>query len=132
MNRNTKRLLFLFSDTGGGHRSSALAVAQALRDLYGERAQVELVDVLADFAPWPLNHLGAVYPYMVRLRGWPWAAGYRLFDGPRRIGLFTGSLWPLVRTSLLQLLREYPADVILSCHPATTHLLTRLLAETGA
>ena len=84
MNRRVRRLLILFSDTGGGHRSSACAVLQALQDLYGERVQVELVDALADYAPWPFNHLDGVYTHMVRLRGWPWAAGYHLSNGPRR------------------------------------------------
>ena len=78
MKQRSRRLLFLFSDTGGGHRSPARAVAHALRDLYDERAQVELVDALADYAPWPFNHLSSMYPYMVRMKGWPWGIGYRL------------------------------------------------------
>ncbi|HEY72855.1 MAG: galactosyldiacylglycerol synthase [Chloroflexi bacterium] len=130
MNRNSKRLLFLFSDTGGGHRSAASAVAQALRDLHGERAQVELVDALADYALWPFNRLGKIYPYLVRLGGWGWAAGYRLSDGPRRIGLLTSGCWPLARAGLRRLLRDHPADLIVCCHPILNHLLLRALAGT--
>ena len=44
------RLLFLFSDTGGGHRSAAYAVAETLRTFHGEKAQIELVDALAERA----------------------------------------------------------------------------------
>jgi 1,2-diacylglycerol 3-beta-galactosyltransferase len=122
----------LFSDTGGGHRSAAHAVAQALRDLHDGQAQIELVDALADYAPWPLNHLGGIYPYMVRLRGWPWAAGYHLSDGPRRIALLTRACWPWVRPALLRLLHDHPADVILSCHPVLNHLTLRTLTQTQA
>lgn len=129
LKRNSRRLLFLFSDTGGGHRSAASAVAQALRNLHGEQAQIELVDALADYAPWPFRHLGLIYPYMVRLRGWGWAAGYHLSDGPRRIRLLTSGCWPLVRAALQRLLREHPADLIICCHPILNHLLLRALAE---
>ncbi len=129
MDPRTRRLLLLFSDTGGGHRSSAYAVAQALQDLYGEQAQIELVDALADYAPWPLDHLGNIYPYMVRLRGWPWAAGYRLLDEPRRVALLVRGCWPLVRAALLRLLRDHPADVIVCCHPLFNHPILRTLTE---
>ncbi|MBU0703639.1 MAG: glycosyltransferase [Chloroflexi bacterium] len=130
MNRDSKHLLFLFSDTGGGHRSTARAVAHALRDLHGEQAQIELVDALADYAPWPLKHLGRIYPYMVRLRGWPWAAGYHISDGPRRIRLLTNCCWPFLRAALFRLLCDHPADAIVCCHPLLNHLLRRALTET--
>ena len=129
MNRSTRRLLFLFSDTGGGHRSTAYAVAQALQDLHDGQAQIELVDVLADYAPWPLNHLGNIYPHMVRLRGWPWAAGYHLSDGPRKVALLTRVCWPLVRKDLLRLVQDHPADVIVCCHPLFNHPILRTLTK---
>lgn len=125
-----RRLLFLFSDTGGGHRSAAYAVAETLQNLHGEQAQIELVDVLADCAPWPFNHLVNIYPYLVRLRGWPWAAGYHLSDGPRRIALLASGCWPLVRAAVLRLLHDHPADVIVCCHPILNHLLLRTLIKT--
>jgi len=119
----------LLSDTGGGHRSAAYAVAQALEGLYGEQPQIELVDALADYAPWPLNRLSSIYPYMVRLRGWPWAAGYRLSDGPRRVELLTRCCWPLVRVGLLRLLCDHPADAIVCCHPLFNYSILRTLTE---
>jgi len=134
-NHKARRLLFLFSDTGGGHRSSAHAVAQALRDMYGERVQIDLVDFLAHYAPWPLNRLGDIYPHLVRMRGWPWAIGYHLSNGQLRVKLLTQCCWPMVRESLLRILRERPADVIISCHPILNHwfqhTLTKIENETS-
>jgi 1,2-diacylglycerol 3-beta-galactosyltransferase len=130
MDHQNRRLLFLFSDTGGGHRSSAEAVAEAVRDRYGERAQIEMVDVLANYAPWPFSHAGTIYPHMVRLRGVPWAVGYRLFDGPRRVRLFVRSCWPLAHMTLLQLFNDHSADVIVSFHPAYNHAILRAMAQT--
>jgi 1,2-diacylglycerol 3-beta-galactosyltransferase len=129
--RHTKRLVLLFSDTGGGHRSSACAVAQALRDLYGEQVQVELVDPLADYAPWPYNRLDDLYPYMVRLRGWGWAAGYHLSDGPRRAALLMRRVPPPVQTGLLRLVQDHPADAIVSCHPLFSKPILRVLIDAG-
>jgi 1,2-diacylglycerol 3-beta-galactosyltransferase len=130
MNHHTRQMLFLFSDTGGGHRSSAEAVAEAIQDRYGERAQIEMVDVLADYAPWPFSQASDIYPYMVRLRGLPWALGYRLSDGPRRVRLFVKSCWPLAHMALLHLFNNHSADVIVSFHPAYNHAITRAMAET--
>ncbi|MCP4537105.1 MAG: glycosyltransferase [Chloroflexi bacterium] len=126
-----RRVLFLFSDTGGGHRSSASAVAEALNDLYDERVHTELVDVLTDYAPWPLYHMGTLYPYMVRMNGIFWAAGYRVSNGRRRIGMFTRACWPWVRSAIFHLLQDHPADVIVSCHPVFNHVTLRALAQTG-
>jgi 1,2-diacylglycerol 3-beta-galactosyltransferase len=106
-------------------------VAQALQARHGEQAQVELVDALAGYAPWPANRLSDVYPYVTRLGAWPWAAGYRLSDGPRQVALITKSCWPLMRASVLRLLHEHPADAIVCCHPILNHLAVQALIETG-
>jgi UDP-N-acetylglucosamine:LPS N-acetylglucosamine transferase len=124
-----KRLLFLFSDTGGGHRSTARAVAQALQSRHGDRVQVELVDALAEYAPWPFNHPTTIYPKMLCLKGLVWIAGFHLSDGPRRVKLPAAG-WELVTgTAMRQLLREHPADLVISCHAAFNHLLRHLLSK---
>ncbi len=124
-----KRLLFLFSDTGGGHRSTAHAVAQALQGCYGDRVQVELVDGLAEYAPWPFNHPTTIYPKMLCLKGLVWITGFRLSDGPRRVKLPAAG-WELVAgTAMRRVLRDHPADLIVSCHAAFNHLLRHLLSK---
>ncbi len=127
MRQRARRLLLLFADTGGGHRSAARAVAQALQERYGEQAQVELVDALADYAPWPFNHLDTIYPGIVRLGGWPWASGYHLSDGPRRATLLVRSCWSLAREAANQLIQNHPADAIVCCHPTFNHVLVQAL-----
>jgi 1,2-diacylglycerol 3-beta-galactosyltransferase len=102
-----------------------------LQNLRGEQVQVELVDVLADYAPWPFNHLANVYTHMVRLGGWPWAAIYHLSDGPRRVELLTRCCWPLVRVALFRLLCDHPADVIVCYHALFNDLILRTLTKTG-
>ena len=44
-----KRVLFLFSDTGGGHRAAAEAIRDALLIRYPSDVNVELVDVFRTY-----------------------------------------------------------------------------------
>jgi 1,2-diacylglycerol 3-beta-galactosyltransferase len=62
------RAVFLFSDTGGGHRSAAEAVAEAVAQHHADRLDVVLVDALRSYAPTPFNRLPGLYPRMVRRR----------------------------------------------------------------
>ena len=50
----TKRVLFLFSDTGGGHRSAFQAIQDAMTIRYGDAVEFDAVDVLRELK-WPLN-----------------------------------------------------------------------------
>jgi 1,2-diacylglycerol 3-beta-galactosyltransferase len=111
-----RRILFLFSDTGGGHRSAAEAVVEALDRNYPQRYQSELVDVLKTYAPLPLNHLPAIYPRIVRLPR-AWGAGYRISDGHGRARALTAAAWPYVRAAARRLVQEQAPDLAVSVHP---------------
>lgn len=127
-----KRLLLLFSDTGGGHRSSANAVAQALRNRYGEHVQIKMLDPLDHYAPWPFTQIETIYPYMVRLQGLPWAIGYHISDSRSCVKLIMETCWPRVRRPALSFLRDHPADAIVSCHPILNQVVARTIQQTKA
>ena len=61
-------ILFLFSDTGGGHRSATEAIIEALGLEYGADFTCEMVDIFKDHAPRPLNRMPDWYPYMVKAK----------------------------------------------------------------
>ena len=128
----TRRLLFVFSDTGGGHRSTASAIAQALKERHGAQAQIELVDALAEYAPWPFSHPSALYPHMLRLKGLAWSTGFFLSDGPYRVKLPAAGWRMLTGMAMRRLLRDHPADLIVSCHAAFNHLFAKLIPKTQA
>jgi 1,2-diacylglycerol 3-beta-galactosyltransferase len=119
-----KRILLLYSDTGGGHRSAALAIREALESAYPGRYQVELLDALTEYAPLPLNYAPQFYP---ELTSFPraWKLGYRLMDGRRRARALTAALWPYVRSPAQRLLAERPADLLVSVHPLLVSPLLR-------
>jgi len=127
----SKRFLFLFSDTGGGHRSGALAVAQAMNSLYGDAVSVTSVDVFADSQQWPFSRFPTWYPLMLKARGAPWKLGFELTDHPVMVNSLTTLVRPYFKTSFRRLLANHPADVIVSFHPIPNRLLALESAQMG-
>jgi 1,2-diacylglycerol 3-beta-galactosyltransferase len=113
---NRPHILFLFSDTGGGHRSSSEAIIEALKLEYGERLTTQMVDIFLDVAPRPLNYAPKWYPYMVRVPE-VWGLGYRISNGPRRSKVMVEGAYPYLRRKLRKVINQYPADMIVSMHP---------------
>lgn len=120
----TARILFLFSDTGGGHRSATEAIVEALHGRYGDRISTQMVDFLARYAPGPFGRFPAWYPAMVRIPQL-WALGYRLSNGRRRTRLVFGSVWWYVADSIRRLLAEHPCDLVVATHPLILDPLLR-------
>ncbi len=116
MRAERRRFLFLFSDTGGGHRACAEAVRQALQLRYGEGVEVAMVDIFRASRRFPFDRFPELWPVMIRGRGIPWGAFYRLSNHPRLVRTAHAAFWPYVRDSLLALLRAHPAEVIVSFH----------------
>lgn len=122
------KILFLFSDTGGGHRSAAEAVIEAMQLEFGDRYTTEMVDIFRDYAPLPLNRMPEFYPEMVRIPRL-WGFGFRLSDGRRRVRLLQAGAWPYMRRWIRALLRQHPADLVVSMHPLAN---TPVLRASGA
>ncbi|MEI6291147.1 MAG: galactosyldiacylglycerol synthase, partial [Chloroflexota bacterium] len=57
MQNKKPHILFLFSDTGGGHRSATEAIIEALEIEYPDTFTCEKVDIFKDYAPRPLNRM---------------------------------------------------------------------------
>jgi 1,2-diacylglycerol 3-beta-galactosyltransferase len=110
------RILLLFSDTGGGHRSATEAVVEALEAGYPGRFDIRMVDVLQRYAPLPFNRLPAVYPQIVRAPR-AWGLGFHALDGHRRVRALTAVTWPYVRTAARRLVQEQRADLVVCAHP---------------
>jgi 1,2-diacylglycerol 3-beta-galactosyltransferase len=121
-------ILFLFSDTGGGHRSAAEAIIEALQLEFADRINTEMVDILEDYAPRPLNQIPRWYPYMARvprLYGW----GFYMSDTHRRSRLILNAFWPYVRQAARRFVRQHPSDLIVSLHPVANPAVLRALGE---
>lgn len=123
MNVQPKRFLFLFSDTGGGHRASTQAVKDEFERLYGERAIIDMIDVFVEMEKWPFNRFPKWYPTVVGLNGIPWKFGFRLSDRVRTIKNMSRLVWPYAKPAFCQVLEQHTADVIVSFHPIPNYAL---------
>lgn len=122
------QVLFLFSDTGGGHRSAAEAIIEALHLEFPNRITAEMVDIFRLYAPPPLNLAPDIYPPLSRLPE-VWEAGYRLSNGRRRNRIYSDALWPYIYRASHRLIREHPCDLIVSVHPMTNAPVRRSLSK---
>lgn len=121
-------VLFLFSDTGGGHRSAAEAIIEALHLEFGDTISTEMVDIFKECAPMPFDRFPELYPVMVRVPQL-WGLGYRLSNGSRRVNLLERSTWPYVRRSFRSLVQQHPSDLIVSVHPLANAPMLRALGK---
>ena len=121
----TKRVLFLMSDTGGGHRAAAEAISEAMCRKYGEKVEVELVDVFKSYSPFPWNFMPEFYPWLISHSKSSWGMGYKLSNTQRRAKVLSQGMYLTVEARIKQMLREHPADVVVSVHS----LLTRLAMQ---
>jgi 1,2-diacylglycerol 3-beta-galactosyltransferase len=126
-----KRFLFLFSDTGGGHRASAQAVSDEMARLYGAAVSVDMVDLFIELDQWPFDRFPSWYPTCVGLSGIPWGLGFHLSDRKRLVSAMSRLVWPYTRSALCDVLERYPADVIASFHPIPNHTLLMALRHLG-
>jgi 1,2-diacylglycerol 3-beta-galactosyltransferase len=131
MNNNHHKkphIVFYFSDTGGGHRSAAEAIIEALHIEYGDACTVEMVDFFKDYAQGLFRGVPGLYPQMVKARGL-WEASFYATDGRDRVRVIMATLWPGARIPARRLLREHPADLIVTVHPIANAFALRALGN---
>ncbi len=126
MNTQPVKLLFLFADVGGGHRAPAEAVREALRRTVGKAARVELVDMLADYAPWPYNRGQDTYTYAVRFARPFEQLSFHVLNGRRRMRLSASAMWIPMRRATHELMADHDADLVVTFHPTYSYPLTWL------
>lgn len=127
-NHHTPHILFLFSDTGGGHRSVTEAIIESLHHEFDASFTTEMVDILKQYAPHPFNRLPEVYTQLTKVPRL-WGAGYKFTDGRMRARALHASMWPLAYRSAQALVREHPADMVVAVHPVATTLIIRALGR---
>lgn len=110
-------VLFLFADTGGGHRSVTEAVVEAMQLEFDERVAISQVDFLRQYYPWPYRRLPEAYRDLVRFPRFYRTVWYST-NGLRRSRWIMDSqqLNPFLRRQHQRLIREHTADLIVMTH----------------
>lgn len=131
MNHNPRKkphIVFLFSDTGGGHRSAAEAIIEAVQIEFGDAVTTEMVDFFKQHTPMPLNRLPDWYPHMVKAPQL-WGASFRASNGRARARAITATLWPAVSRMARNLVNSHPADLFVTVHPLANSFVQKALGK---
>ena len=116
MTPDKPHILILFSDTGGGHRSAAEAIIEALDLEYPGRFTTEMVDFFKEYAPPPFSAALSTYAHMADFPN-VWGLGYHVSNSPRRVRAMVTMVWPYIRRAAYRLVDDHPCDLYLSVHP---------------
>ncbi|MFZ0530896.1 MAG: glycosyltransferase, partial [Propionicimonas sp.] len=123
-----KHILFLFSDTGGGHRSATEAMMEALDLEFPGRFETSKVDFFREYYPRPLRFAPEIYPPFSRIPN-AWGLSFRASDGKGRARALNGMTYPYLRRSAQRLVTQNPADLIVSVHPLVNTTLMRAMRK---
>ena len=125
------RIVFLFSDTGGGHRASATAVARAMELEYPGKFEVELLDPFVDggrpFVRW------IVYRYNFMLKHLPRTYGlvFHLTNNRAVMRAAIRVFGKGLRVGVRKYLAEKRPDGVVSFHPLMNHVTVDEIDDLG-
>jgi len=115
-----KRVLLLFSDTGGGHRAAAEAIRDALLIRHVGEVSVDMVDVFRSYTPFPFKYMPELYPLLINRGKTSWGISYRWTNTRGRAKLISQGMYASIEKGLKRMLRDHPADVVVSVHSLLT------------
>jgi 1,2-diacylglycerol 3-beta-galactosyltransferase len=125
VNQPPPRILFAISDTGGGHRSGAVAIKAAIEQLVGQGVECHIVDMLASTG-FPILRKAPELYNDLSTRWLPaFDLFYQLTDGRRRMDTLTQIVYAGAHRNLLRVLEEIRPTLVVSVHP----LVNRLIAN---
>jgi 1,2-diacylglycerol 3-beta-galactosyltransferase len=125
-------VLFLISDTGGGHRRAAEAVIEALTAKYGTSVRPVVCDPLAGpDAPRTLRWLAGLYGPAIRWAPWAWGAAYHVTNSGLAMAVLARTLFAPAQGPVATAARACQPAVIVSCHPLTGRAALRAAMAHG-
>lgn len=116
-------VLFAISDTGGGHRSAAVAITAALEMVSNQAVACEMLDVLriTDFpvirnAPNLYDHLSTRWLPLYNLT-------FEITNGIRRVDVLSRLVYMQARRNIAQALEACNPDLVVVTHPLVYRLV---------
>lgn len=116
-------ILFVISDTGGGHRSAADAMIEAIRRTDGGRARCSMTDLLRETAVPLVRSAPEIYGYCSARQVWLHDLFFRFTNEPQRIDLLSKLVYARARENIKRVLREHRPDLVVVAHPLTLRLV---------
>lgn len=123
MERKKPTILFAISDTGGGHRSGAVAIKAALEQLVGDGVECHIVDMLATTGTPILKNAPALYDILsTRLLPF-YDLLYRATDGTRRITVLSQIVYLQAHRNIVRVMEQTRPNLVVSVHPLSNRLI---------
>jgi 1,2-diacylglycerol 3-beta-galactosyltransferase len=114
------KILFLSSDTGGGHRASAEALGAQFEVLY-PGSTYSLLDIMQKHSSAPFNRLVESYKHLSK-HPKQWNFVYKLSNSPPVETLVKTHLKITTERRVRQAIKEHYPDVVISVHPLMTNV----------
>jgi len=127
MRLKSPHILIIMSYTGGGHRSAARALQEALLQL-APQAQAHVIDIYA-YLPFPISRFGGLYGPIVQHSQGLWQLMWDLTHSPEKAERLVKVIAPLAKPTLCELLQRLRPDVVVSVYPLCTHALAQARRE---
>lgn len=122
-----KKILYLFSDTGGGHRASTNALIAAVNKIHPEIKQ-EMIDVFAECSAF-LNIFAKLYGPITKYSPKLWGTLYNFLNDPKKLKTLENTAVPLIKDELAERIKLIKPDIIVSLHPMTNHIVVKSVKE---
>jgi len=125
-----KKILYLYSDTGGGHRSAATAVINAVEHLHKGKVAQEMIDVFATCSGF-LNVFAKLYGPVIKYSPQMWGRLYYWLDDEKKLETLEKMSAPFIMEELTKLLKKKKPDVVVSVHPMINRLTEKAIKQSG-
>ena len=120
-NKGPLRILFLSSDTGGGHRASAEALANQFQRLY-PGTTYDLLDIWSDIdSSWPYNTIKECYKSF-SASPWKWRTLYHVSNTAIYAKFADLHSYYMNEEMIREKIEEYNPDVVVSVHPTMNYI----------
>lgn len=119
-------VLLLFADTGGGHRSAAVALSQALRQGWPRAYAPVLLDPLGGSGSPAIPRLAArLYGPVTRWAPWLWGLLYHLSDSAGVVFVLRRTVFRSLIPTIERALAELRPGLVVVVHPLLTDAAVR-------
>ena len=114
-------LLFLISDTGGGHRSAAQAVGEALESQYPGQFEPVITDPLTGpGTPPAMRWFVSLYAPLIRLTPWLWHVSWRFSNRRWGLSLMYKTAFAPARTTVMRAIDACRPAAVVAFHGMVT------------
>ncbi len=119
----TPSILFAISDTGGGHRSGAVAIDAALEQLCGADTQRHFADILASTGVPLIRDAPDLYDQL-STRWLPfYDLMFQITNGRRRVDALTQFVYLTAHRNIVRVLEQTRPNLVVSVHPLVNRLI---------